>query len=197
MDNNEYKKYVDILTQRLSEYRFRHSLEVAKSAKHLAEKYGGDSEKMYLAGLLHDILKEAEKDEIFSLCEKYAIELTPLEKNAKKLWHAAVGAEYIKNELKIDDGEIISAVRYHTTGRKNMTLSDKMLFIADFISADRDYDGVDVMREKAEISLEDAMLEGLSFTIIELAEKQSAIHPDTIDAYNDTVEYISKKKGLI
>ena len=96
-----------------------------------------------------------------------------------------MGAEFIKNELGIDDDEIINAVRYHTTGRKNMTLSDKILFIADFISADRDYDGADEMRERAEKSLECAMDMGLSFTITDLVENGKAVHPDTIDAYND------------
>lgn len=183
--DSKYQVYADLLKSKLSDYRLNHSLEVAKSAVYLAEKYGGDCEKMYLAGLLHDILKEADKEETFLYVEKYNIELTGLERRAKKLWHAIVGADYIKNELGINDDEIINAVRYHTTGRKNMTLSDKILFIADFISADRVYDGVDEMRERAEISLECAMDMGLSFTITDLVENSNPVHPDTIDAYND------------
>lgn len=182
---SKYEFYVDLIRNKLSPYRFNHSLEVAKSAVYLAEKYGGDSEKMCVAGLLHDVLKEADREETFFYVDKYIIPLTVLEEATPKLWHAIVGAEFIKNELGIDDDEIINAVRYHTTGRKNMTLSDKILFIADFISADRDYDGADEMRERAEKSLECAMDMGLSFTITDLVENGKAVHPDTIDAYND------------
>lgn len=183
--DSKYQSYIQLLKTKLSSYRFVHSLEVAKSAVYLAEKYGGDKEKMYLAGLLHDILKEADREETFFYIKKYGMKLTKLEENTKKLWHAPVGAEFIKNELHIEDEEIITAVRYHTTGRRNMTLGEKILFIADFISADRDYNGADEMRERAEKSLEYAMDMGLSFTIADLVEQGRPIHPDTIDAYND------------
>ncbi len=183
--DSKYQSYIDLIKSKLSPYRFNHSVEVAKSAAYLAEKYGGDSEKMYVAGLLHDVLKEADRDETFYYVDKYVIPLTVLEEVTPKLWHAIVGAEFIKNELNIDDEEIITAVRYHTTGRKNMTLGEKILFIADFISADRDYNGADEMRERAEKSLECAMDMGLSFTIADLVEQGRPVHPDTVDAYND------------
>lgn len=186
--DSKYQSYIELLKTKLSDYRFVHSLEVAKSAVYLAEKYGGDSEKMYLAGLLHDILKEADREETFFYINKYGMKLTKLEEVTPKLWHAMVGAEYLKRELCIDDEEILTAVRYHTTGRKDMTLGEKILFIADFISADRDYNGVDEMRQRAEVSLEHAMDMGLSFTITDLVENGRPIHPDTIDAYNDIKE---------
>lgn len=193
---NDYTFYIDILKERLSPYRLHHSLEVAKSAKYLAEKYGYDAEKAYLAGLLHDITKEADAEETFAFAEKYALCMTQLEKDNKKLWHAITGAGYIKNELEIEDDEIITAVRYHTTGRAGMSLAEKILFTADFISSDRSYNGVESMRQKAEISLETAMLEGLEFTITELIEKHAPVHPDTLDAYNDIIINY-KQKGLI
>lgn len=187
MDKAQYDKYIEILREKLSDYRLNHSIEVAKSARELAKKYGGDEEKMFLAGLLHDILKEASVEESMAYAEKYGVSLTPLERRAKKLWHAMLGAQYVKNELNIDDEDVISAIRYHTTGKKDMTLSEKIIFIADFISADRDYNGVESMREKAKISLEAAMLEGIEFTIISLVEEHKAVHPDTFEAFNDLV----------
>ena len=193
---NDYGYYVDILKERLSPYRLHHSIEVAKSAKHLAEKYGYDAEKAYFTGLLHDITKEADAEETFSLSVKYSIFMSQFEKDNKKLWHAITGAGYIKNILDIKDEEIITAVRYHTTGRADMTLGEKILFVADFISSDRNYNGVESMREKALISLESAMLEGLEFTITELIEKHSPVHPDTLNAYNDMIINY-KQKGLI
>lgn len=193
---NDYGYYLDILKERLSPYRLHHSLEVAKSAEQLAEKYGYDAQKAYLMGLLHDITKEADAEETFSIAEKYSIFMTQLEKDNKKLWHAITGAGYIKNELGIDDDEILTAVRYHTTGRMGMSLGEKILFIADFISSDRTYDGVESMRQKAQISLETAMLEGIEFTITELVEKHAPVHPDTFNAYNDIIVNY-KQKGLI
>ena len=190
----KYENYKAIIREKLSDYRYIHSVEVAKSAVYLAEKYGGDADKMYLAGLLHDILKEADREETFTYINKYNLKLSHLEEVTPKLWHAIVGAEYIRNELGIDDEELITAVRYHTTGRADMTLSDKILFIADFISADRDYNGADEMRQRAEISLECAMDMGLSFTIEDLVTHGRPIHPGTVDAYND-IKLKEQKNG--
>ena len=75
-----------------------------------------------------------------------------------------------------------------------MSLLEKIVFIADFISAERDYDGVEVMREKAARSLDEAIVEGLGFTIKELIENAKVVHPDTVDAYNDAMMNILKKQ---
>lgn len=178
---------VEILTadirSRLSDYRFIHSLNVADTAKSLAEKYGGDPGKAFLTGLMHDVLKEQDREEALRFFEAHGDVLTRLEKNAPKLWHAMSGAVYLKETYDFPD-DMVSAVRYHTTGRENMTLLEKIIFIADFISADRDYPGVEDMRERAFVSLEYAMEEGLRFTINELSEKCAPIHPDTVACYN-------------
>lgn len=187
MDKQLYDEYVGILEDHLSEYRVFHSRCVAKSARRLAEKYGGDPEKMFVAGLLHDVMKEAGEEETLEFCDRHGIELTPLERRSPKLWHAITGSVYVRTVMGITDPEIVVPIRYHTTGRAGMTLGEKILFIADFISADRDYSDVDVMREKAGSSLEDAMLYGLGYTIDELAQRRKAIHPDTVDAYNDII----------
>lgn len=182
---NKYETYRAILRDKLDEYRYVHSINVSETSAELARKYGADEKKAYEAGLLHDIMKNADKEETFALFEKYGVELTELEKKSPKLWHAIAGSVYCKYELEIDDEDVISAIRYHTTGRAGMTELEKVLFTADFISADRNYNGVEEMREKAQISLDEAMTEGLRFTIDELCNALKPIHPDTIDAYND------------
>lgn len=182
---NKYETYRAILREKLDEYRYVHSINVSETSAELARKYGADEKKAYEAGLLHDIMKNADKEETFALFEKYGVELTELEKKSPKLWHAIAGSVYCKYELEIDDEDVISAIRYHTTGRAGMTELEKVLFTADFISADRNYNGVEEMREKAQISLDEAMTEGLRFTIDELCNALKPIHPDTIDAYND------------
>lgn len=192
---NRDAEYTEILKQRLTEYRFNHSLNVAKSARKLAAIYGYDEEKAYTAGLIHDCCKDVPAGLQLSYMLENNVQLNECEINTAKLYHAISGSVFVKNEFNIDDEDIINAVRYHTTGRKNMSLLEKIVFIADFISDERDYDGVDIMRRKAEISLEEAIVEGLSFTIKELIDNARLVHPDTIDAYNDALAYINKSKS--
>jgi predicted HD superfamily hydrolase involved in NAD metabolism len=187
MELKEPKEYQEIIRPFLTEKRYTHSLCVSEAAVTLAKKYGGDLRKAETAGILHDIMKDLPQDEQLKMMEQFGIILTNVERSAPKLWHAMLGAAYIKNELHLDDAEILDAVRYHTTGRENMTLLDKIIFIADFISADRDYEGVDNLRKAAEISLEAAMIAGITFTIQDLASGHKPIHPDTVSAYNQTV----------
>ena len=96
-------------------------------------------------------------------------------------------AAICEKKLKISDKEIISAIRYHTTGKPDMTLLEKVIYIADFTSADRDYDDVDVMRELVNKSADEALAYALSYTVKELLGKGAPIHPDTVSAYNEVV----------
>ena len=183
----ENEKYISEIKKRLSRERFEHSLEVAKTAAELARRYGADPEKAYAAGILHDIMKDADNEEHLRLFERNSIKLTELEKGARKLWHAMSSALYVRERFGIEDGDILGPIRYHTTGRPEMTTAEKVLFIADFISADRIYPGVERMREKAAISLELAMVEGLQFTMAELLNAEEAVHPDMLNAYNELI----------
>ena len=118
---------------------------------------------------------------------RYDIVLTEVERSGQTLWHAMLGAAYVEQELHIEDQDILNAIRYHTTGRAHMTLLEKVLFVADFTSSDRDYPGVEEIRKAARKSLLAAMLSGMTYTIQDLAERRLAIHPDTIAAYNEAV----------
>ena len=179
--NTEYK---EILKKRLTPKRYNHSLCVADEAVRLAKKYGGDLEKAYLAGLLHDITKNATAEEHLNIFSQFDIMLNDVELSAEKLWHAISGSVYIEHILGISDKEIITAVRYHTTARENMTQLEKLLYLADFTSADRDYDDIDIMRQKVEISMEAALDYALSYTINDLVSRGKPLHIDTVKAYN-------------
>ena len=181
MTINAYKR---ILMERLTEKRYLHSLAVADEALRLAKKYGADPDKAYLAGLLHDIMKDTPKEEMLQTIERFGIILTDIEKNAPKLWHAMAGACYVRRQLDIEDEGIVRAIRYHTTARKNMSLLERILYLADFTSADRDYPGVEDMRIAVDKDMETALTEALTFTIVELAREGHPIHPDTFEAYN-------------
>lgn len=189
------KIYEDIISQRMKAARFKHSKNVAKEAVRLAKKYGADPDRAELAGILHDATKETGGDEQMSLIARAGIELTELERESPKLWHAISGAAFVQVVLGIDDREVIDAIRYHTTGRAGMTLLDKVIFIADFTSADRDYDGVDRMRKIADKNLDEACLEGMSFTIADLAERKLTIAPDTFAGYNEMAALRAKIKN--
>lgn len=187
MDTQRNAEFLEEIKKRLNPDRLYHSLNVADEAKKLAKHYGADEQKAFTAGLLHDVLKNTPDSELLQYFERNGIMLTETERASRKTWHAMAGADFLRRELHVTDEDILSAVRWHTTGRAGMTLLDKVLFIADFISADRDYPGVERMREKAYVSLEDAMLEGLQFTINELVENAWPVHEDSIRAYNELV----------
>lgn len=182
MTIEDYKK---LLKSRMTPARYEHSLCVADEALRLALKYGGDKDKCYLAGLLHDITKNAPKEEHLKLFSDFGIILSVVEQNALKLWHAMSGALYVEHILNIKDAELLTAIRYHTTARANMTLTDKILYLADFTSADRDYDDVDVMRRLVDEDLDSALKYALSYSIVDLVNQGRAIHEDTVAAYNE------------
>lgn len=188
-----YEKYKEILKQRLTEKRYYHSLCVADEAKRLAQKAGIDSQKAYLAGLLHDITKNSKQEEHLQIFSQFGIILNDIEKNAEKLWHAISGAAYIEHILGINDAEIIDAVRYHTTAKENMSPLCLILYLADFTSKDRDYSDVEVMRELVDISFQKALVYALKYTIKDLCDMEKAIHFDTLAAYNRAVNSLEVK----
>ena len=116
------ERIIELIRSKLELRRFQHSLNVAESARYLAEKYGGDADKADTAGLLHDIMKNSSPEEQLGVITEAGIELLPEERANRKLWHAIAGAAYIKMVMGIDDKDIYRAVRYHTTGRAKMTL---------------------------------------------------------------------------
>lgn len=188
------QEYTKLIRERLSDYRFYHSLCVAESAKALARRYGADEHKAEVAGILHDITKECPPEEQLKIIEKAGVAVTPLEKAGKKFYHQISGSTYVKAQLGIDDTEILDAIRYHTTGRANMTLMDEIVYLADFISADRDYNDVDIMRKKVEEGKEYGLLYATEYTIKSVVQKNALLHPDTVNAYNWIIEtYFSRQ----
>ncbi|MBE6823860.1 MAG: HD domain-containing protein [Ruminococcaceae bacterium] len=177
--------YKAIIRPMMSERRYNHCVNVSIEAVRLAKKYGADVKKAEVAGILHDITKEVDFENQLQIIEHGDIILTDVEKSTNKLWHAISGSVYIQTKLGINDQEIIDAIRYHTTGRANMSLLEKVIFLADFTSAERNYPDVEVIRQKADISLEEGMLYGIQFTLNKLLERQSLLCEDAIDAYNE------------
>ena len=170
------------LRARLTDDRFIHSLNVADMARELALIYGEDPEKAYLAGLVHDCTKNTAPEKQLELMARGGIILTALERSNKKLWHAMSGSVFIQEAYGIDDPAIIAAVRYHTTGKAAMSLLEKIVYTADFTSAERDYPEVEHIRHLARTALDRAVYEGALFTVEKLGAAGKDIHPDTIEA---------------
>jgi predicted HD superfamily hydrolase involved in NAD metabolism len=184
----DFDKYTAIIESRLRPERFKHSLNVADCAAKLAEKYGADADKARLAGILHDITKQTPLEEQYGYIISAGGELSKLELNNPSVIHQKSGEAYCRTVLGIDDRDVLGAIRYHTTGRRGMTLLERIVYTADFISADRNYPDVDKMRALAAQSLEDAMIYSLKFTINKLVGETQLIHPDTLECYNYLLE---------
>ncbi|MDR3178466.1 MAG: bis(5'-nucleosyl)-tetraphosphatase (symmetrical) YqeK [Oscillospiraceae bacterium] len=178
------EKYKKIIKTRLSEERFIHCLNVSKEARNLAEKYGADPKKAEIAGLLHDATKETPQEEQMEFINKLNIKLSDAEINSFKLLHSVSGYAYAILELGIKDKDILNAIRYHTSGRAKMSLLEKAVFVADFISRDRKYKSVKKMRSIAYISLDEAVINGIEYTVTSLFKKRSVLDPKGIEAYN-------------
>ncbi len=180
MDIDELKRHIK---DRLTEKRYHHSLCVADEAVRLADRYGADKQKAYLAGLLHDVLKDTSNNEQLKFAKEFGIMLSDLEISAPKLYHSLIGCEYVKRILGINDEEIYGAIKYHTTAKADMTLLEKVIYLADYTSLDRDYNGVEMMREAVEKGLQPALKEALDFTVSDLRSRNVPVHPDTLAAW--------------
>ena len=140
---------IEILGKKLTNKRLNHSLMVAKAARTLAKQYNVDSENAYKAGLLHDVMKNESRENQLREIKLAGIELEDDELENDKLLHAPAGAAYVINNMEERDKDLINAIRYHTTGRRQMSQLEKIVYVADLISADRTYDDVEVVRQKA------------------------------------------------
>ena len=174
--------------------RIPHVLGVEQTAIRLAEKYGADVKKAQFAALLHDCTKRLDMAEQTALCEKYHIPLDDLEKKALKLLHAKTGAALARDVFGADD-EIYNAILWHTTGRPDMTLLEKVIYLADYTDPTRDFPGVEELRGVVDRNLDEGVLKGLEMTVEEMAERGQPVHPDTLEARDYLLEKGIGRKG--
>lgn len=179
---------IEILKKKLTNKRLNHSLMVAKAARTLAKQYNVDSEKAYKAGLLHDVMKNESRENQLREIKLAGIELEDDELENDKLLHAPAGAAYVINNMEERDKDLTNAIRYHTTGRRQMSKLEKIVYVADLISADRTYDDVEIVRQKAKKSLEQAIFYIISFQISYLAQNSMFIGKNTVDLYNEMLK---------
>ncbi len=181
MDIEEIKEKLE---KNIKPNKYNHSINVMNTAMKLASYYGCDRRKAEIAGLLHDCAKGMAKDQIFELCKKANIEVDEIQRRQPDLLHGPVGAYIARTDYGIYDAEILEAINVHTTGKENMGMLDKIIFISDYIEPGRRFPGVETIRECAFKDINRALILGFDTTIIHVIEKGRLIHPHTIHARN-------------
>lgn len=181
IDLDELTSY---LRMNLSPKRFTHTLNVASEAIRLAKVYEENEHLAYIAGLLHDICKEMPKDAQWELIKDEETAKEPEFIACPHAWHGAAASNFSKREFQIKNTEILNAIRYHTTGRGEMSRLEEIIYMADLVCADRTYPGVEALRAKTYKSLEEALFEAFVFALYDLPREGSPVVSDTIKAYN-------------
>jgi len=174
---------IEYLKNNLSQRRFQHTIGVADTAKKLADIYSADREKAYFAGLLHDCCKECSLEEMRNIISRNNGIADDIAYNSPAILHGVAGAYLAKEKFMADD-EVFDAICYHTTGKPNMSLLTKIVYIADYIEPGRDFDGVETVRDMAYSNLDYAIIKSCSNVIIHTVNKGEIVHPDTVNARN-------------
>ncbi len=198
----ESEPVIDEITKKLhymlSPKRFLHTQGVAEESVKLAKTHGADEKKAYLAGLLHDCAKDYSSKEKLKMCDKYGIELDEILVNQTDLTHPFLGAEVAKDMFGVTDEEVLGAIRYHTTGRENMTKLEKIVYLADFFEPSRQYfDGINEIKLLAYKDLDAAVAYSLNNTIEYNQKKKRLIHPLSLRALEYYKDHLEKAEILL
>ncbi|GAA0124327.1 hypothetical protein UT300019_02280 [Clostridium sp. CTA-19] len=165
--------------------RYTHTLGVLETAESLCEIYGCDKYKTRIAALLHDCAKNMSDDELIKITkENNLIEVDETIKHSPMLLHGFVGAYIAGEKFNINDVDIINSIKYHTTGRPNMSILEKIIYVSDGIEPSRKFEGVDDIREVAIKDLDKALLMMYNQTIKYIISKNQLLYPKTIEARN-------------
>lgn len=176
----------------MSESRFRHVLGVEEAALALARQYGCDEEQASLAALLHDYAKEAEDQVFLDLIDQH--QLDPALKDwDNAIWHGLVGSYKVAADFAVTDSVILQAIQRHTVGAADMTVLDKVIYVADYIEPNRDFPGVNKARQLAAESLDKAVAYATAQTIIHLVQKGLPIYPQTLETYNAYRDFLKER----
>lgn len=175
------------LKNSINNKRYNHCINVMNTAVQLASQYGQDKEKAAIAGLLHDCARDIKGDEVFALCEKFNIEINYLTQYQPDLLHGPIGANIAREVYGVKDELVFSAISCHTTGRENMNMMDKIVFIADYIEPNRNFPCINDVRKIVYEDIDSALILALDRTIKYVMSKGALIHPDTIGARNSII----------
>ena len=200
----DLKQAKELVRSRLSDKRYEHTINVKKMAVKLAKHYGTDPEQAALAALLHDAAKELPKDEMRAIMQAYPEYAQGGEARPPPVWHGICAAILARTEWGVTDEAVLSAIACHTAGKAGMTQLDKILYLADMTSAERDWPGVEKLRKLEKKNLDAAMLAALKQTNDFVLSQGKPLDPMSKAAYEDILacsgqnemEGTAESKGL-
>ena len=188
-----FKELKEIVKSKMSLKRFTHTLGVVEMSEKLAKTYNADIEKCKVAALLHDICKEMDMEYIKNICkDNFMNELSEEDLENNEILHGFAGAYYVKNELGINDKEILSAIKYHTIGAENMTSVEKIVYIADAIEYGRNYPSVVKIREETFKNLDRGILMEIEHKEKYLESIGKKSHPNTDELKKEIIKELDK-----
>ena len=189
----KWKEAKDLVKGRLSEKRYQHTLNVKKMAVKLARRYGVNEEKAALAALLHDAAKEIPKEEMKALMAQYPQYAEGGESRPVPVWHGVCAAILARTEWGVTDEAVLSAIACHTAGKPGMTKLDKVVYLADMTSKERDWPGVNKLRKLEMKDLDAAMLAALKQTNDFVLSQSKPLDPMSKAAYDDILAQVEAR----
>ena len=181
----DLKQAKELVRSRLSDKRYEHTINVKKMAVKLAKQYGVDEEKAALAALLHDSAKELSKDEMRAIMQAHPEYAEGGESRPTPVWHGICAAILARTEWGVEDEAVLSAIACHTAGKPGMSKLDKIVYLADMSSAERDWPGVNRLRRLERKDLNAAMLMALKQTNDFVLSQGKPLDPMSKAAYED------------
>lgn len=184
------KSIINEIEKKITDRRRKHTYGVCEHAVALARKYGADEEKARQAALFHDLYKDISKEELAELVDLYGLD--ERYKDSLNLAHSKLAAAAMERDYGIDDRELLNAVSYHTTGRADMTMLEKIIYIADATEPGRSYPGVEALRALAETDIDAACFLAVKNTIEHLKAQNLFIDEDSVNAE----KYFKKERDM-
>ncbi len=175
------EKMIYRLKKTLDAQRYRHTLGVAETAKKMARRFGEDEERAELAGLLHDCAKCMTLEQMQKAAKGETVD--EIMRESKALMHAVAGMCVARDVYGVTDSKVLSAIRWHTTGRAGMTNLEKIIYLADVIEPNRKpFPGIEPLRTLAKKNLDEAMHYALRMSLEHIQEQGKTLHEDTMAA---------------
>ena len=189
------KQAKELVRSRLSDKRYEHTLNVRKMAVKLAKRHDADENRAALAALLHDAAKEISKDEMRAIMKAHPEYAEGGEERPTPVWHGICAAILARTEWGVEDEAVLSAIACHTAGKPGMSKLDKILYLADMSSAERDWPGVNKLRKLEKKDLDAAMLAALKQTNDFVLSQGKPLDPMSKAAYEDILAHSGKNDG--
>lgn len=189
----DFKSLEKVVKEKVSLKRFKHIMGVVEMATRLAKLNNADIEKCQIGSLLHDIAKEMDIEWMKKVCrENYMNDLTEEDLENNEILHGFAGAYYVNKEFGIEDSEVLNAIKYHTIGSKDMTLVEKIIYIADAIEYGRNYPSVTEIREETFKNLNKGILMEIEHKEKYLESIGKKSHPNTSQLKENILTELSK-----